>query len=111
MIFTHPLVSAQRDHHRHLARTSSQRLVRSPQQQRQRTGTGAIRHHQADPLAVQVGGTQLSEDEIADLISLQMRPNPTDHGCLPGATRFAAHVWVSMRAGISGDGHDATFLP
>ena len=50
----------------------------SPKEQRQRAGPGAVRHYQADPLAVQVRATQLSEDEVMHLISPQLSPHPAD---------------------------------
>ena len=45
-----------------------QGLVHGLHQQRQRTRPGAVRHHQTDPFAVQIGARQRGDDEVSNLL-------------------------------------------
>ena len=78
VLLGHPLMGAERDHHGDLLRPAGQRIPGGLQQQRQRTGPGAVRHDQADPLAVQIGLAELGDHEVADLIRIEMLTDAAD---------------------------------
>ena len=78
LLLAHPLMGAEGDHHRDPGDPAGQRLVRGPQQQRQRAGPGAVRHHQADPLAVQIRPGQGGDDELGDLLGRQVGSDAAD---------------------------------
>jgi hypothetical protein len=69
MIFIHPLMGTEGDHHRDLLRPPFKGGVRSPHQQRQWTGPSAIRHDQAHPFVIKVGAGERLRYESGDLIA------------------------------------------
>ena len=84
MFLVHALVGAECDHHGDGGCSLGQRIACGLQQQRQRTGPGAVRHHQTHPLAVQVRVPELGHHELADLIRIEMLSDTADDGLRAG---------------------------
>ena len=78
MIFLHPLVGAQRDHHRDRGGPIMQRLVRRTHEQGERARSRSVRDHQAHPLALQIGLAELITNKGTDLIRNEVLTNTAD---------------------------------
>ena len=94
MIFTHALVGAERDDHRHLIGPACQGTVSCLQQQRQRAGPGAVRDHQTDPLTVEISLGESGADETADRIRRKLLTDAADGGRTRWVTRIRPIVPV-----------------
>ena len=88
MIFTHALVGAEGDDHRHLLGPAGQGSVRCLQQQGQWAGPGAVRDHQADPLAVEISLGESGADETADRVRRKLLSDAANGG----RTRWVARI-------------------
>ena len=88
MIFTHALVGAEGDDHRHLLGPAGQDSVRCLQQQGQWAGPGAVWHYQADPLTVEISLGESGADETADRVRRKLLSDAANDG----RTRWIARI-------------------